>query len=348
MVNWVRGCLGSSIDASLEAWIPSGRRGLKILIVQIGVIGDMVLTTPMFRAVAETLPEAEICVLASRRAAPVVQDNPRLSRVYGFRNNPLTWPLLILRLRRQRFDWWVDPKDHRSRTSAFFARVCGAKHRLGYNHPSRAPAAIGIPSWRDNALFHAVDRNLQVLAPLGVAGPQQRRPELFPHAGLSTKVRGQLPAVGSRTVLLNLSAGMALRRWRIDKWAQVAEACLDRGCQALLTCGPADRAIAKDLARRQPRCVLIDSACIREIIALMPAVDLVITPDTSVVHIASAFNVPIVALFAPGERNLTKFRPLSEQAIVLQPRNQRRVESIDPTEVIAAMDSLLGAAGTCA
>jgi len=315
---------------------------LKILIVQIGVIGDMVLTTPTFRAVAETLPDAEICVLASRRGAPVVQDNPRLRRVYVLQNNPLTWPLLILRLRLRRFDWWVDPKDHRSRTSAFIARACGVKNRIGYNQGSSAPFSVSIPSFRDNRLLHAVDRNLQVLAPLGVAGPQKRRPELFPHAGLSTKVCRQLPAAGSRTVMLNISAGMAMRRWRIEKWAQVAEACLNRGCKAILTCGPADRAKAEDLERRQPGCVLINSACIREIIALMPTVDLVITPDTSVVHIASAFNVPIVALFAHGEQNLTKFRPLSEKAIVLQPQNQTWVETIDATEVIAAMDAMLG------
>jgi ADP-heptose:LPS heptosyltransferase len=67
--------------------------------------------------------------------------------------------------------------------------------------------------------------------------------------------------------------------------------------------------------------------------ALVPQVCLVVTPDTSVVHIASAFNVPQVALFPPVEWNLNKFRPLSDSSIVLQPKEGETIAAI-PVEVV--------------
>jgi ADP-heptose:LPS heptosyltransferase len=71
----------------------------------------------------------------------------------------------------------------------------------------------------------------------------------------------------------------------------------------------------------------------------------VVTPDTSVVHIASAFNVPQVALFPPVEWNLHKFRPLSDRSVVLQPSEGAPLASIRTEDVIEAMENLLQLGG---
>jgi hypothetical protein len=107
--------------------------------------------------------------------------------------------------------------------------------------------------------------------------------------------------------------------------------------------------MAQDLHRRHSRTVLFDSASIREVIALMPAIDLVITPDTSVVHIASAFNTPIIALFGCSDSNFNKFRPLSDTAVAIRSQQNTLLGTIKASQVISAireMGSSSGAAAT--
>jgi ADP-heptose:LPS heptosyltransferase len=72
----------------------------------------------------------------------------------------------------------------------------------------------------------------------------------------------------------------------------------------------------------------------------MPLVNLVVTLDTSVVHIASAFDVPQIALFPDVEWNLKKFRPLSSLSVVVQPEKGEMVSTIPVERVIGEIEKL--------
>jgi heptosyltransferase III len=314
---------------------------MKVIIVQLGRIGDSVLTTPIFRAIAESKPNTEIYVLASRHAASVLQDNPRVKKIYIYQKSPFLLLFLILRLRLQRFDWWVDPKDHRSGESTMLAKLCGAQNSIGYNSGHKGPFSISIPSDKDNFLLHVVERNLQVLDSLDIPFQTNARPELFPDSRLSLLVRNQFPPCNRRTVLINISAGDVSRYWLIEKWGEVAKYCIDRGDRVVVTYKPADLSLAKDLEMLQPGLLRFDSPTIRESIAIMPIIDLLITPDTSVVHIAAAFNVPIIAMFPNIEWNFYKFKPLSEKSIVIQPIGDLSIETIEVSNVIEAISEMV-------
>ena len=109
---------------------------MKILIVQIGRIGDMVLTTPMFRAIAEYLPAAEIHVLTSPRGFPVIDNNPRITKRLLYTKDLLSLPRTIARLRAEEFDVWIDPKDHPSGEGSVLASWSGASSKIGFDKPS--------------------------------------------------------------------------------------------------------------------------------------------------------------------------------------------------------------------
>jgi ADP-heptose:LPS heptosyltransferase len=77
-------------------------------------------------------------------------------------------------------------------------------------------------------------------------------------------------------------------------------------------------------------------------VALAPLVNVVVTPDTSMVHIASAFNIPQIALFPSVEWNLRKFRPLSDSSIVIQPKPGEQLATIPVDDVVKALESIAG------
>jgi ADP-heptose:LPS heptosyltransferase len=314
---------------------------MKILIVQIGRIGDMVLTTPMFRAVANHIPGAELHVLASPRGFSVLKGNPHIKRVIVYRKDPFSLLFIFLRLRLAVYDWWIDPKDHPSREGALLARICRAKNKVGYNNEGEKTFSFGIPSHDENMALHAVVRNLACLSPLGMPPNADCRPDLFPDARLTKNIRDKFLSDDKKTGLLNISAGDASRYWPVEKWAKVAALFQERGLRVIIACQPSDGRMAAELQGLRPGVILYHSSTINEIIALMPLVNLVVTLDTSIVHIASAFDVPQIALFPDVEWNVIKFRPLSNLSVVLQPEKGEEVSTIPAERVIEEIEKIL-------
>jgi heptosyltransferase III len=316
---------------------------MKILVVQIGKIGDMVITTPLFRAIHQEIPDAHIHVLLSRRGAPVVADNPHIKKIILYRKNPFRLFFLFIRLYFTRYDFLIDPKDHFSTESAIFARISRAAVKVGFNKPGAGKKVFShpLPSQEENFSLHCAARNLLPLGFLGISTPFDIKPELFPNSILQSKMRERYVLDGAAIILLNLSTGDPCRRWKMEKWSAVAGFCIEGCFQVFLSFQPSDSAMAQEIHAKNPKVVLFRSESIREVIALMPHVRLVVTPDTSIVHIASAFNIPQVALFPRVEWNLNKFRPLSDQSIVLEPSEGAALASIRTEDVVEAMRNLL-------
>ncbi|HEX9934705.1 MAG TPA: glycosyltransferase family 9 protein, partial [bacterium] len=291
---------------------------MKILVVQIGRIGDTILTTPVFRAIAEAMPEAQIHALVSRRGIPIVKNNPRLKKIFVYRKNPVSLLSLLVRVRFERYDWWIDPKDHYSRESSLLVRLGGAKNSVGFNGPDKKRFTYGVPSHQELFALHGVERNIAPLAFLGITNVRDRTPELFVDPERQQNPGFHNPSSEVTRILFNISAGDESRYWPVEKWIESARHCLSRGYQVIVVSHPKDNGNAGVLQSDIPEVTLFNSPAIDDVIALMPHVHLVVTPDTSIIHIASAFNVPQIAFFPDVEWNYRKFRPLSQRSIVLR------------------------------
>src|SRR5690242_9461261 len=60
-----------------------GPRVLAILVVRFGSIGDILLTTPLLRAIRTKWPGARVTFLTKRQYVPLVSDNPNVTEVFG-------------------------------------------------------------------------------------------------------------------------------------------------------------------------------------------------------------------------------------------------------------------------
>jgi lipopolysaccharide heptosyltransferase III len=311
----------------------------KIIIVQLGRIGDTVLMTPMINALAAEVTDAEIYLLVSRNGKPVVQNDPNVKRIYVFKKTPLTLFRLFWDLTWKHFDYWIDPKDHFSRESAMLVKYGRARIKVGFNRKKKPAFNIGIPSDKENIEKHLVERNLQVLQQVELISSMNYHLQLFPDEALQKEIEEELDPWDVPNVLLNISAGHTSRYWEISKWKAVADFCLSRHCRVIVVFKPKDHQLAQSLEGEKVIC--FPTSSIRKIIALMPNIQLVITPDTSIVHIAAAFNIPQIALFPAIQWNLDKFRPLSEKSIIIQPAEGLLIKTIDKEEVIAAIAKIL-------
>jgi ADP-heptose:LPS heptosyltransferase len=149
-----------------------------------------------------------------------------------------------------------------------------------------------------------------------------------------------------RRLLVNISAGLAFRRWPAERYVAVIRRALERdaGLRVIVIASPADATLGAQVAgdSGSPRVEFRATAGIRDAVALVATSDLVFTPDTSIAHAASAFGPLTVVMHR-----------LSEPARWgLYPGVGEDIEHAEPTlltlevpPVLAAIDRVLARRG---
>jgi ADP-heptose:LPS heptosyltransferase len=113
---------------------------VRVLLIRLRLIGDVVLSTPVIRAVRRTFPDATITYLVEQDAAPVVIGNPHLDEVLIVQRSRGFMRLvddvrMAWRLRRRRFDVVIDM--HGGPRSSWLTLATGAPQRIGYDISGR-------------------------------------------------------------------------------------------------------------------------------------------------------------------------------------------------------------------
>jgi ADP-heptose:LPS heptosyltransferase len=262
---------------------------MKILVLRFSSIGDIVLTTPVLRALHEQVPGAEVHVATKTAFADLLRYDPHVHRVHELGED---LGALITTLRAERFDRVVD-LHHNLRT----ARV---KRALGV--PAHSFPKLNLQKWLlvnfgINKLpdQHIVDRYFEAAAPLGIRN-DGRGLELFIPPDRSVP-RTVLPeAHQSGYVALAVGAAHATKRLPERRLVELATAL--RGPLVIIG-GEEDRAVGRSIADAvggrafdaTGRYDLLGS------VSLIAGARAVIAHDSGAMHIACAFQRPVVSIW---------------------------------------------------
>jgi predicted lipopolysaccharide heptosyltransferase III len=356
------------------------RRPLTILLVRLRLIGDVVFTTPIIRAVRRRYPDARLLYLVEQAAAPVVAANPHLSTVITVEHRR-GWHRVVddlrlaLRLRREAIDVVIDL--HGGPRSALLSWMTQAAVRVGYDVPGRSwmyTHAVQRPGgYRPR---HAVENQWDLLAPLDSAlpvrpDPARDRVEMVVPASARAELDRQLAGRGIAAdvplILIHVSAGNPFRRWPEASFAKVAATLAIARPQAaiLITSGPSDAAATErvvEAARRRAetaaaRIVEASSLSLWQLRAACDRAELYIGGDSGPLHIAATSVAPIVGIYGPTrpERS-APWRPseivslaAEGAALACRPCDQRHcvtddyrcLGSIEPEQVLARARAIL-------
>jgi ADP-heptose:LPS heptosyltransferase len=308
-------------------------------------IGDMIVSTGLLRAIHAAHPGLALDVLASPANADVLAREPAVRAVVRFDRRSLGgWWDLWRHLRRTRYDAVIDPMVFtQSFTTLMLMLATGARWRIGIPKP-RLPDVYALPAAppADPAAHH-VDHLAQLGAPFGVSIEAASTLHI-PITDLERTTA--LTAWGpGRRLLVNVSAGKAFRAWPDDRYVMIAkhlrETVPDARVLILHAPGEGDRAQAIAAASG----ATTYSSTLRAALALVSTAEFVLTPDTSIVHAASAFRIPAVTLFTRDQ--ITRwhlYRTPGQDVVTDIPT----LAGIPIESVVSAVDGVLAQAGLLA
>ena len=285
-------------------------------------IGDAVMCEPAVRGLRSLFPEAELTMLARPAVAELFEAYPGLNRVlvYDDKNAHAgisgKWSLAGT-LRRHRFDLAVLFQN--AFEAAFIAWLAGIPRRYGYATDGRVfflTEPVAVPDRRVPA--HQVEYYWNLLKPLGISG-EVSAPVLHVSVDEDRTAARRLVSAGINPsdLIIGINPGStygSAKRWLLERFAEVARRLAGRlqeaeGAQiAIVILGAkGEESLGKDIAGKiDGRTVVLSGATtIRELMAVVKRCRLLITNDTGPMHIAAAFDVPVVAVFGPTDWRTT-------------------------------------------
>jgi ADP-heptose:LPS heptosyltransferase len=314
-------------------------------------VGDMIISTGLLRAIATSHETIRLHVLATPANAAVLEQNPHVASVVVFhrRSRPWTWPRFVRDVRRARYDVVVDCMVFSpSLTLLLLMLATGAPDRVGIG--GRANDAVySLPVTPADRGRHHIEQLGALAAAFGVdVATFDWQPEIFlsPAEREAAQRLWQQTSDGRRAaedggprLLINVSAGKERCRWPAERYVAVLEATLARhpGLHVLLVGMPRDAGGLRDIAAATG-CATA-SPGLRDTLALVESADLLLTPDTGLVHAASAFRTPVVAMYHRGAA--AHWGPYRTRARIVSSAD-RMLRSLPAAPVVAAVDELLG------
>jgi heptosyltransferase-2 len=301
----------------------------RILVTRTDRIGDLVLTTPLFRALREKFPKAWITALVFLEHREIVQENPYLDEVILYDKKGKERSLwgqfeFSQKLRRKKFDAVVHAHGtNRMHLAAWFA---GIPQRIGYKRRAAWALTHAYPYNKKEGKKQEAEYLFELLTPLGISPPHEiatffpvtdRSVRSFESLRLFHKIPCNLP-----WVVLNPSASDVTKMWPAERFAELVARIHKERPSVFLAVGTSkDREIIQRLKKNTPIPVfdLSGRLSLGMLGALLKGSVLLVSNDSGPVHIATAVGTPVVSIFGRYGPGLgpQRWRPLGRNSRVV-------------------------------
>ncbi len=261
----------------------------KILVIRFSSIGDIVLTTPVLRGIKAKYPNAQLHVVTKPSMASLLHANPNVDKIITLNNSLLT---TISELRSQQYDVIIDLHNN-LRTAIIKLLLVGVK--------SFSFDKQNINKWfmvkfkHKKNIPHVVQRYLKCAANIGVEDDGLGLDfYIEDHNNLNLSAH-LLP---THYIALVIGAKFKTKQLPLPK---LIELCNTIHQPIVVIGGKEDIALALQLLAALPVNKPIHNTCgkynLQQSASLLQQAQTVITHDTGMMHIASAFNKKIISLW---------------------------------------------------
>ncbi|MGV0954068.1 MAG: glycosyltransferase family 9 protein [Fluviibacter sp.] len=333
-----------------------------ILVIRLGLLGDMVCTTPMLEAIKAHFPSGRLCLLSNEYNRPVVARNPHIDKLYTYihtkdrqRNPRLGFFASLIDawrlkrdLKREHFDWIVICNGGFNKPSVRIAQGLGGKIISATREDGTYEYRVDYPisDLLKEPIEHEVVRTFKLLGHLGIVSD-----ELPPHLTLTpdesvlaeTRTRLQ-PPPRQPIIAIHISARDPRREWSVERFADlIHEISKSIFVTFWIIHAPDDVERAHQLSIRLDGISheLIAPVDTEALIARLSLSNLVVCQEGGILHLAAGLQKPVVGLFENTTEKVLGWYPWRvNYRIVTNPVLAGLIKDIAATDVTAAVIDL--------
>lgn len=332
---------------------------MNILVIRLGLLGDMMCTTPMLEAIKTHFPTGRLCLLSNEYNKPVVARNPFVDQIYTYihtkdryRNpRPGLFASLVdawrlkRDLKRANFDWIIVCNAGFNKPSVRIAQGLGGKIISATREDGSYEYFVDYPiaGLLTEPIQHEVKRTFKLLEPLGIGANELPAHLTLPPAPAALKkMRADLPAPpGQRCIAIHISSRDPRRSWPIARFAAlIREISQTLPAQFWILHAPDDLARAQNLSQALSGIShrLVSPANTEALIATIALATLVICQEGGVLHLAAGVQTPVVGLFENTPEKLQGWYPWGcPHRLVTNPAPISLIKDIAASDVASAV-----------
>ena len=323
----------------------------KILYFRYDGIGDMIISTPVFRELKLAYPLINISVLASELNQDVLINNPYIDQVFLNKKNRFFFDILILlKLRKNKYDICVDFDHSVIPHSIIRLKIINPKLIISVAKDGR----YGVKGNELNlydiytkklAKSHFRDIWLETLSPFRIK-PKSKKYDIFCKKNQLKRAQDFIDPYQNKVLIgLNLEGSN-------DKkilFSELKDICkglykLNKNLKIIILSSPSNYYSNEIMINNINLNYIIHSyktKSILDVAALIKYLDIIISPDTSIIHVASTYNKPIVSIHENNKDSYTLFSPISDLHRTVFAKSQKGIKGFSTDLLLSYSNDLL-------
>ena len=294
-------------------------------------MGDLVLTTPIFRELKRVFPDAEITLLTSSGTGSVLNNNPHIDHFIWHKRKESYSELnyLIKKLHKKKFDLVYDA--HRSLRSIW---IVWNLTRFGFHKTpkvwlikKRSLQRSILINFKLNFLKNTPSQRQHLLLPLQnqTSIVLNNHTELFPDQNTVMQIKNFLNKnnlLQKKYIAIGASASYPLKRWPLKYFKELISKLIKKDCPVVLVGGanePENTKLEHDFSGK-----VINAAgkfTPLESAELLRHARIVVTNDTSISHLAEAMQTPAIVFFGATVREFG-YPPFLKESTMMETKEK--------------------------
>jgi heptosyltransferase II len=288
-----------------------------ILIIQTAFIGDVILATPLIEKLHQTYPQVQLDFLLRKGNEGLLDDHPYLGKImiWDKKKGKYTQLIKLVKIiRAEHYDVVINLQ--RFLTTGVITFLSGARETIGFNkNPLAFLFSKRYPHRIDpeKGNLHEVDRNLSLISDL-VPVSERVKPKLYPRLPDFEKVK-----TDRSYVTISPSSVWFTKQYPMEKWVKVTN-LIPSGDIIFLLGGNSDKEACewiKSQSKHERIEIMAGKLSFLESAALMKNARMNYVNDSAPLHLASATDAPVTAIFCSTVPAFG-FGPLSSKSRIVE------------------------------
>lgn len=284
-----------------------------ILLIRLSSLGDVLLTTPLIRALKKKLPSARVDFAVQDKYLSIIKSNPYIENCIPYDKSKSSGHVkkefmkFLKRSGIQRYDLILDLQNN-LRSRMLCLRAAGKILRYDKNR-MRKLSLVYLKKKQIDADFHVVNNYIKAAGVLGLTPdeygaefwlPEEMGLSMYPPVNMEKRKTGDIIGISP-------GARHFTKIWPKEKYSQLAKLLLDRTASEIRLFGSKDEIEICNYIRQQGGESIKNYAGCLSLVETVRKIDecsLFITNDSGLMHVAAARNIPVVAIFGSTVREL--------------------------------------------